>query len=382
METEFNYQIDKNSYSLFKIFCEKCGKLLIVEDPGKKSDDKFITSHNCLHHFCQNCMQDNHCPICNQEVKEFENFEDETNDIDRKDYLEKMFNCYFKIYQKKNDLANVICNKKLMKNCNKTNNILNFCSNCFEENLHKDDCEIDGCEDCKKKLLESLYCETCTTSHMSKTKSHELNLTSQIQEDYEQLCEENLTILDKNIILIDEQINKIDNFINESEKDIKNSKNELYNEYDKIEKNFENESNEFLDEIETIKMKIDIINSNKNTIENLEDEMEKLTQLIDNVEVMHQQKHNFKKVYESKYANDLWVTKYGKVNENVNNINSAIKRNLFETDSIEMIDIVLEDNLKKKLSNWNEIKSEKSEYDCKFFQNLTFPFRSKISPNN
>ena len=323
MNNEF--KIFKNEFSIFKIFCYSCGKLLKILDNSNKDDDKLIVSKNCSHIICQQCLKNNKCPLCQKTIEEIENIE-ALEDQEKKEFLITLAEKFYKISETKDLLKNVNCGKNLVGNCTSKND--NLCRTCFDENSHSDHVEEGICNQCIEQFECSLYCVRCAPRHTHRTHHTMISIVDDLQYDLQINCEENIKILDTNIENVDVYILEIDDLIKNLKSNSKIVEEKVKKEYLVIEKNYNQKSGEILRKIgELNQTEMEFIEINKSKLKKIQNEIENLGEKMKKVEDVHNYKHYKSRVYLNNLAEDLWNNKYIEIRDNNKNIINILSQN-------------------------------------------------------
>lgn len=365
-------RIIKNDFSLFQFLCIKCSKLLKIMENEQRNPDKMILSENCYHHFCEECIKCNSCPICRKQIKLMDEDVENWKDDERKEYLEVLANKFNEIYKLKDSLRLIRCNKRLVKTCN--SDCLILCSICFTENENKN---ADENSEANKKQLEiSMFCKSCGFEHFRKNPSHVLTVIDNLQADYLDCCKENIDLINQNIKKIDNNLADIDSFLNKynSEIDINFEvmKKEYYvigNEYNQLNQN-KNSDNENL-----VKKCIDHIDENKGIMNEINEEIIELTKKIEKVEKDHDSRHNMIKSYNNNRANKIWKSQYDFLSKNLYELNEIQFKYQMKKLEVSLCDIIFDTNTKYNLNNFLKIDLYDHEYDVKDFHNTNLQFK-------
>jgi hypothetical protein len=364
-------RIIKNDFSLFKFLCLNCGKLLIITDKDDQNPDKMIISENCHHHFCEECVKSNSCPICHKQVNIIDDVEN-IKDEDRKEALEILADKFVVIYRLQNSLKSIKCNKKLVKTC--ISDCLVLCPVCFSEREH--DHSDNNCEECVKQFEDCMFCKNCGMAHFKKNTSHNLVEIDNLQANYLDCCKENTDLLDENINKIEKDLAEIDLFLNKYQNEINEKFENIGNDYTLIRNEF-NELNQkkIFDTENLVKNNIDYIDENKRILNKIKDEVKEYGIQIEKVEKDHISRHFNSKSYKNEKAKDHWENKYSILSKNIQKLNEIQSKYPLKKLDVCLYDNILDKNTKSNLSNYIDITFKASDYDIKDFHKTNLQFK-------
>jgi len=365
-------RIIKNDFSLFQFLCLKCGKLLQIVDKDAKNPDKMVLSENCHHHFCEECVKYNSCPICNKQINNIDDAEN-LKDQERRDYLDTLAEKFVDIYRLLYSVKSLECSKKLVKTC--SSDCLIFCPFCYEENVHEEHSE-NNCEECIKQFDKSMFCKNCGMAHFKKNITHNLVEIDNLQANYLDICRENTDLLDENIKKVDKDLAEIDNFLYEYRNEINEKYDNIGKEYSVIRSEFsELNQKKILDTENLVKNNIDYIDENKQILNKIKEEVKECAIQIEKSEKEHISKHFSFKSYKNNKAIDLWEKKYSALSENLKKLSEIQSRHPLKKLDVSLYDNILDKNTKLNLNNFMEITFESAEYDIKDYHHTNLQFK-------